>query len=142
MYDVVIGNGRVMDPESGRDEVAHVGVQGGRIAVISRQRIRGQRQIDATGLVVAPGFIDILCAVRPTREAHIQKITDGVTTALGMHGGPLDVEGYQREMSAMGPLVNYSRAVGDRVLRRATGATDRYKQATCRSPKFRPLETD
>lgn len=129
-YDIVIWNGRVMDPETGRDEIAHVGIRGQQIALITRERIRGRREIDATGWVVAPGFIDILGSVRARRDAHVQKITDGVTTSVGMHGGPLDVVGYQRQMAAMGPLVNYARTVGHAVLREAVGATDRYKPAT------------
>lgn len=130
IYDFVILNGRVMDPESGRDLVANVGIRGETIAVITERPIRGRREIDAAGLVVAPGFIDILGSVRPAREAHLQKITDGVTTAFGMHGGPLDAAGYQRGMGAMGPLVNYARTVGHAQLREAVGATDRYKPAT------------
>lgn len=130
VYDIVILNGRVMDPESGRDQIANVGIRGERIAVITSEQIRGRRAIDATGLVVAPGFIDILGSVRPGRDAHIQKITDGVTTCFGMHGGPLEVERHQREMAAMGPLVNYARTVGHAQLRQAVGAADRYKPAT------------
>ncbi|MFQ5817997.1 MAG: amidohydrolase family protein [Terriglobia bacterium] len=129
-YDVVILNGRVMDPESGRDQIVNVGIRGEKIAAITVKPIRGRREINAAGLVVAPGFIDILGPVRPTRDAHVQKITDGVTTALGMHGGPLDVEGYQRAMLALGPLVNYAKTVGHRALREAAGATDRYQPAT------------
>ena len=131
-YDIVILNGRVMDPESGRDEIAHVGIRGEKIAAITKHPIHGRREIEAVGLVVAPGFIDILGPVRPNREAHVQKITDGVTTAFGMHGGPLDVDKYQREMRVRGPLVNFAKAVGHRELREAAGATDRSKPA---SPK-------
>jgi N-acyl-D-aspartate/D-glutamate deacylase len=116
-----------MDPASGRDEIANVGIRGKQIATITQSRISGRREIDAKGLVVAPGFIDILSSVLPTREAHLNKITDGVTTCLGMHGGPIDVARYRRNMEAMGPLVNYARAVGHSDLRSAVGARDRYK---------------
>ena len=57
-YDLVIMNGRVMDPETKYDAVANVGIKGGKIAVITRKKISGKETIDATGLVVAPGFID------------------------------------------------------------------------------------
>ena len=129
-YDLALLNGRVMDPASGRDEVANIGITGGRITVITKERIRGRREIDATGLAVAPGFIDILSSILATREAHLGKLTDGVTTCFGMHGGPVDVEGYKRNMAAMGPLVNYGRAVGHADLRTAVGAKDPYKAAT------------
>ena len=58
-YDLVIANGRVMDPESGFDRVAHVGIVGNRIEAISDSPLRGNRSIDAGGLVVAPGLIEL-----------------------------------------------------------------------------------
>jgi len=57
-YDVVINNGRVMDPETLFDGVANVGIKDGRIAEISKTPLEGARTIDATGHIVAPGFID------------------------------------------------------------------------------------
>jgi len=57
-YDLVINNGRVMDPETMYDSVANVGVKDGKIAVITKDKITGKETIDAKGLVVAPGFID------------------------------------------------------------------------------------
>jgi len=129
-FDIVIRNGRVMDPQSGRDEIANVGIRDGSIAVITNQSIHGRKEIEATGLVVAPGFIDILSSTLPDRETHIQKLTDGVTTTVGMHGGPLDAAEYHKRMVAVGPLINYGCAVGDRTIRTAAGATDPYKAAT------------
>src|SRR4051812_33557281 len=58
-YDLVIANGRVMDPESGVDKIAHVGITGGAISAISDRPLRGKTTIDASGLVVAPGLIDL-----------------------------------------------------------------------------------
>jgi len=58
-YDLVVLNGHVMDPASGRDGMANVGVTGGRIAAITTRAITGKDTIDATGLIIAPGFIDI-----------------------------------------------------------------------------------
>ena len=58
-YDLVIKNGRVMDPETMYDAVANVGVKDGRIAVITKDKITGKETIDATGHVVVPRFIDI-----------------------------------------------------------------------------------
>lgn len=130
VYDLVIRDGRVMDPESGRDRIANVGIRGEKIAIITTRPIRGGKEIDATGLVVAPGFIDILSSTKPDKETHIQKISDGVTTTFGMHGGPLNPGDYHSEMAAVGPLINYGCAVGDRVLRRAAGAADPYRPAT------------
>ena len=130
LYDVVILGGRVMDPETGRDEIANIGILGERIEAITTQEIRGRTTIDASGQIVAPGFIDILASIGRNREAHTFKIGDGVTTVLGMHGGPLDVERYVEEHTAVGPLANYAATVSHAGLREAVGATDRYAPAT------------
>src|SRR6266487_7118669 len=58
-YDVVIANGRVMDPEASLDAVRFIGIRGGKIAAISTTPLSGKATIDAKGLVVAPGFIDL-----------------------------------------------------------------------------------
>ena len=70
LYDVVILGGRVMDPETERDEIANVGLVGERIQAITTDDIRGRRTIDASGQIVAPGFIDILASMRLDREAQ------------------------------------------------------------------------
>ena len=58
-YDIVIQNGRVIDPESGLDADRSVGIRGATIAAVSRIPLQGRQVIDARGLVVAPGFIDL-----------------------------------------------------------------------------------
>jgi N-acyl-D-aspartate/D-glutamate deacylase len=89
-YDIVLANGRVMDPESGLDAVRHVGVSGGRIGAISEQALSGKRIIDARGLVVAPGFIDLHNHAQDLRGSRFQ-VMDGVTTALDMEIGAYPV---------------------------------------------------
>lgn len=97
-HDVVIANGRVMDPESGRDEIAHVGIDDGRIVSISKHSLGGKRTIDATGLVVAPGFID-LHAHGQSLTAQDLQVRDGVTTALEQELGAYPISAFysQRE---------------------------------------------
>ncbi|MDR1948083.1 MAG: amidohydrolase family protein [Spirochaetaceae bacterium] len=58
-YDMVISGARVIDPETGRDAVLQVGIEGGSIAAVSRNDLSGKTEIDGRGLVLAPGFIDI-----------------------------------------------------------------------------------
>jgi len=140
LYDVVILGGRVIDPETGRDEIANVGIRDDRIQAITTDDIRGRRTIDASGQIVAPGFIDILANIRLDREAHEFKIGDGVTTVMGMHGGPLDVAEYRKSHAAAGPIVNYAATVAHSALREAVGATDRYLPATAEQIEaMRPL---
>src|SRR5437899_7516128 len=59
IYDLVIADGRVMDPESGLDAIRSVGIRNGKIAAISSGTLGGKKSIDARGLAVAPGFIDL-----------------------------------------------------------------------------------
>lgn len=80
VYDIVITEGRVIDPETGRDEVATVGIRGERIEAITTEELRGTRVIDAAGHIVAPGFIDILSSIAARRQAHEDKVADGVTS--------------------------------------------------------------
>lgn len=86
VYDIVLKGGRVMDPETGLDAVRHVGIQGDRIAAISAEELQGKETIDVSGLVVAPGFID-LHVHGMTNDAHRYQARDGVTTALELEGG-------------------------------------------------------
>src|SRR5881296_4189839 len=90
VYDRVILGGHVMDPASGLDAVRNIGLAGGRIAVITTRAIQGRDTIDAHGLVVAPGFID-LHAHGQTPETYRFYSLDGVTTALELELGTSDV---------------------------------------------------
>lgn len=91
-YDVVISNGRVINPETKLDrEGLNVAVQGGQIVLVTDQKLKGKREIDATGLVVAPGFIDNL-SYDPNPVGVWNKIADGVTTNTAMHGGTASPE--------------------------------------------------
>jgi N-acyl-D-aspartate/D-glutamate deacylase len=92
-YDVVIANGRVIDPESGLDAIRFVGVRNGKIEAISMTPIAGKQTIDAKGLVVAPGFID-LHAHGQNDENYRVFALDGVTTALELEIGTEDVPAF------------------------------------------------
>ena len=85
-YDLVINGGRVMDPETKYDKVANVGINGGRIAIITQKKITGKQTVDAQGLVVAPGFIDThFHWTRPI--GYKLALRDGVTTAMDLEAG-------------------------------------------------------
>ncbi|WP_439100629.1 amidohydrolase family protein [Congregibacter sp.] len=87
-YDLVISNGRVMDPETGLDKVLNVGITGDQIAKISEEPLSGDRVIDASGKVVAPGFIDPhLHGNSPM--AYKLALRDGLTTAMDLEYGTL-----------------------------------------------------
>ena len=86
LFDVVLSRGRVMDPASGLDAIRDVGLVGGRIAAISESPLAGAQTIDARGLIVAPGFID-LHTHSPTPLGQRYQLLDGVTTALELESG-------------------------------------------------------
>jgi cytosine/adenosine deaminase-related metal-dependent hydrolase len=106
-----------MDPESGLDAVRNVAIQNGRIVAVSVAHLEGRRVIDATGLVVAPGFID-LHQHSQTEEAYRAKVRDGVTTALEMEEGVADIDQFcsEREGKAR---INYGASIGHEHLRKA-----------------------
>jgi N-acyl-D-aspartate/D-glutamate deacylase len=89
-YDLVLEGGRVMDPETGLDAVRNVGIRGGKIIRVSSEALSGRRVVHASGLVVAPGFID-LHQHGQDMESQRVKALDGVTTALEMEIGVPDV---------------------------------------------------
>jgi N-acyl-D-aspartate/D-glutamate deacylase len=89
-YDLVLEGGRVMDPETGLDAVRNVGIRDGKIIRISSDALSGRRVIQAHGLVVAPGFID-LHQHGQEMESQRVKALDGVTTALELEVGTPDV---------------------------------------------------
>src|SRR5213082_3324952 len=110
VYDRVILGGRVIDPASRLAAVRNIGLTGGRIAVITTHAIRGRDTVDARGLVVAPGFID-LHAHGQTPETYRFYALDGVTTALELELGTADVAAWYSERSR-GERINYGVSIG------------------------------
>jgi N-acyl-D-aspartate/D-glutamate deacylase len=109
-YDVVILNGRVMDPESGLDAVRNVGLKGGKIAAVSTEALQGTSTIDAKGLVVAPGFIDLHEHGQEPRNYEFQA-HDGVTTSLELEVGTDDVDQWYAARAGKS-LINFGVSVG------------------------------
>lgn len=109
-YDLVVANGRVMDPASGLDAVRHVGIRGGVIDTISERPLDGVRVLDAAGLVVAPGFVD-LHEHGQAEEAYALMVRDGVTSAFELEVGTGDVASWYAAREG-GQIVNYGVSVG------------------------------
>jgi len=108
-FDLVILNGRVMDPETEYDAIANVGIRNGQIAAITTEAIEGRQTIDATGHIVAPGFIDL--------HAHGQNIGDyrmqamqGVTTMLELESGVLPISDWYDAQAQKNLPLNYGAA--------------------------------
>jgi N-acyl-D-amino-acid deacylase len=116
IYDLVILNGRVMDPETGFDGVRNVGITDGKIITITEKNISGSETIDAAGLVVGPGFIDI----------HFHSLTpmgikmglrDGVTTGMDLELGALEIDAWYTEKKGQWQI-NYGTTIGQEFVRR------------------------
>ena len=109
-YDLVILNGRVMDPESGLDAVRSLGISQGKVQAISARPLRGRATVNAVGLVVAPGFID-LHAHGQDQENYTHQAMDGVTTALELEVGVADIDRYYAEREGK-TAINYGASIG------------------------------
>jgi N-acyl-D-aspartate/D-glutamate deacylase len=109
-FDIVIAGGHVMDPESGLDAVRNVGISAGKIRALSVAPLKGKSTLDAKGLVVAPGFIDLHEHGQEPRNYQFQA-HDGVTTSLELEVGTGDVDSWyaSRENKS---LINYGVSIG------------------------------
>jgi hypothetical protein len=118
VFDRVISGGRVIDPDTGYDQVANVGIDGARITSITTEPLTGTASIDATDLVVSPGFIDLL-SYEPNDYGSWFKIGDGVTTNLGMHGLNNTAAGFFQMYGSESqrPPVHYGGAFDDSYMR-------------------------
>lgn len=117
-FDIVIKNGRVMDPETQFDQVTNVAIKDGRILQIGDQDLQGKHVIDATNLVVAPGFIDShFHALDPF--ATKLAVQDGVTTGLDLEAGATKVGEWYSAKQKSGWQINYgvtSSLIGARMM--------------------------
>lgn len=109
-FDLILANGRVIDPETRLDGIRHVGLVGSRIAAVSRTPLRGGEVVDVGGLVVAPGFIDCHAHGQDLENNRVQAL-DGVTTTLELETGPIDVEAWYAERAGQ-RLLNFGCSVG------------------------------
>jgi N-acyl-D-aspartate/D-glutamate deacylase len=109
MGGLVISGGRVVDPASGMDANGDVAVLDGQISAVGTGLGSAERVIDATGLVVAPGFID-LHAHGQSIPADRMQAFDGVTTTLDLEAGVLPVASWYHRQAAKGRVLNYGAA--------------------------------
>lgn len=111
LYDLIIVHARVMDPESGLDAVRNVGIAGGKIRSISTRALRGRDTVNATGLVLAPGFIDVHQHGQDS-TAYAVEATGGITSAFELEDGTGDVDQWYAERAGKA-MINYGVSIGE-----------------------------
>ena len=110
-YDLVINGGRVMDPETGLDAQRNVGVKGGKIVAIDEQTLSGKETIDASGHVVAPGFIDMHHHNAGVPFGEKLALRDGVTSPMELEAGVYPVKDWYARLEGK-CRTNYGASVG------------------------------
>jgi N-acyl-D-glutamate deacylase len=110
-YDIVLANGRVIDPETYRDGTFHVGLVDDRIAAVSAEPLQGKEVIDASGLIVAPGFIDTHAHGQNITSSRVQAF-DGVTTQLELEAGILPIGEFYDNTTKEGRPTNFGASSG------------------------------
>ena len=115
-YDLVILNGRVIDPETMLDGKFNVGIKDGRVKTITPGEIAGAETIDATGLVVAPGFIDLHFHALDGLSLKLAAL-DGVTTGMDLEAGAIHVADWYAAKDKSGWPLNYGTGVSQEMTR-------------------------
>jgi len=127
MYDLSIVNGRLIDPGARVDAPGTVGIASGKIAAVSSGPLPARRTIDARGLVICPGFIDIHTHVDGNVNAARSMAAMGVTTVVGGNCGMaavpegMDVGAFLSRIDRDGFPVNHAMLAGATAIREHVG---------------------
>ena len=111
MHELVLADGRVLDPETGFDAIADVAISNGRVTAVGQGLGAAVRTVPADGLMVAPGFID-LHAHGQCLPADRMQAFDGVTTSLELELGVWPVARWYDEQACAGRVLNYGASTG------------------------------
>ena len=94
IWDIVIKNAKMVDPERRATTYGSIGLSDGKISIITDKEIKGREEIDAKKHIVSPGFIDIHAHVDGNIGCAELSLVQGVTTTVGGNcgGGPVDLK--------------------------------------------------
>lgn len=105
-YDVVFKRARVIDPESNLDAIRYVGIKGNKIASVSEAPLKGKTEIDAKGMVLGPGFIDLHTHAINVPSFWMQAY-DGVTTSMELEAGAFPIKSAYAYAQSLNLPLNY-----------------------------------
>ena len=109
-FDIVISGGRVIDPETGLDGVRNVGILSDHVVAVTEEELSGNRVLNATGLVVAPGFID-LHQHDHSQKGYRRQALDGITAAFELEAGVPDITGFVNARAGQN-LIHFGASAG------------------------------
>ena len=133
MLDLILKNGLVCDPANSIQSILNVGIRNGRIACLTSEPLPAAAEIDCTGHIVSPGFVDAHSHEDDLREGHIEAditlraLRQGVTTLVTGNCGdaPRDLPAYCAAYDGKQP-VNMALLAGHTTIRRLCGARNKY----------------
>jgi N-acyl-D-amino-acid deacylase len=143
-YNLVINGGRVIDIESKTDDVINVGIEREIIRSLSKEKLKGKKEINASGLIITPGFIDIHAHEDSLKFSGLDDqncplpietsrvlLRTGVTTIIGGNCGfsAYPIKPYLDKITKNKLPINYGTLIGYNVLREIIGI-DKYRNAT------------
>ena len=142
MFDLAINNGQIVDPYSNTNNVLNLGINDGKIIYKGKRELPAKKVIDASRLIVSPGFIDIhthedsiIFSDYPNTPLPLQTsqalLKTGVTTMVGGNCGisPYPLDSYMDRINKNNMSINYLMLIGYNTLRKIVGV-NKYKKAT------------
>jgi N-acyl-D-amino-acid deacylase len=131
-YDLVIKNGMVVDVKDGDIKNVNIGINGNKIITLTKHNIFGKIELDAEGLLVSPGFIDVHGHIDGHLECGKLSALQGVTTTIGGNcgGGPLNIKDFFYKQDKDGFIINQAQLIGHSfTLRETVGINNPYISA-------------
>lgn len=135
MLDVAVNHAVVIDTEHNVEKKINIGINAGKIAVLTTEELAGERTIEAENLIASPGFIDVHGHVDGYAYSGELSACQGITTTVGGNCGlsPVDIAGFFSRQMQHGFVINQAELIGHSFsLRQAVGINDPYRHA---SPK-------
>jgi N-acyl-D-aspartate/D-glutamate deacylase len=133
MFDIVVSNGILIDPEKLTRRNGNIGISDGKIAAVTPEKIWGIQEFDVAGRIVCPGFIDIHGHVDSDAYCGELSLRQGITTTVGGNCGasPLDIDAFFASQEDHGFIINQAELIGHSMsLREHVGAVDPLRPAT------------